>query len=152
SDTRRLGVETLECRSMLASFPIGSPVFMATSSLLSNQREVDVAVADNGDSVAVWRTDASSFDIYARPYFANGTPKTGADILVAGTSANERAPSVGIAPDGSFVVVWEEDGPGPDVVKFRRYSPTGVARSSAVRAEPEATGDHGSPDVAVFDN
>ncbi|HSE41525.1 MAG TPA: Calx-beta domain-containing protein [Acidobacteriota bacterium] len=77
---------------------------------------LDIAANPNGEFVIVWRDDSQNMDrIRARAYNANGTAKTNSDFRVGpfNTGAQRNfSPNVGIADNGSFVVVWLEAGAG----------------------------------------
>lgn len=77
---------------------------------------LDIAANPNGEFVIVWRDDSQNMDrIRARAYNANGTAKTSNDIRCGPYNAGAQrnfSPNVGIADNGSFVVVWLEAGAG----------------------------------------
>ena len=65
-----------------------------------------------GDYVVAWQKYSSmtGWDIYARLYNSNGTPK-GAEFLVNGTTEGDQIhPSIAINPTGYFVIAWEGRG------------------------------------------
>ena len=69
------------------------------------------AMADDGRFVVVWQSqdqDGESFGVYARRYDASGLPDS-TDIQVNTHYVDmQELPSVAMAPDGRFVVVWND--------------------------------------------
>jgi hypothetical protein len=82
--------------------------FVVNAQTYGNQRRVDVASTAAGEFVVVWQTYPQYvFDIRAQRYDAAGARK-GGEIDVTADSFPQDHPSVGVAADGSFVVVWED--------------------------------------------
>ena len=82
--------------------------FVVNSQTDGNQRRVDVASSAAGEFVVVWQTYPQYvFDIHAQRYDAAGARK-GGEIEVTADAFIQDHPSVGVAADGSFVVVWED--------------------------------------------
>ena len=82
--------------------------FVVNSQTYGNQRRVDVASSAAGEFVVVWQTYPNYvFDIHAQRYDAAGARK-GGEIPITADSFPQDHPSVGVAADGSFVVVWED--------------------------------------------
>lgn len=148
------GIESLETRLALAAAPVGDEIAVVTTAPTKDQYNAATATAPNGDFVVVWEHyfSATDVDVYARPYFANGTPKTLLDIKVAGATAVEHQPRAAMASNGDFVVVWEQSG-SPDRVNYRRYAADGTARdANPVAVDSTQTQDQANPDVAMYDN
>jgi hypothetical protein len=86
--------------------------FIVNTYTIGIQRRVDVASNAAGQFVVVWQTlfDNSPypnrFDILAQRYDADGA-RAGGEVDVTADPDADDHPSVGIASDGSFVVVWE---------------------------------------------
>ncbi len=120
-----------------------------------NQREVSayspsapypaVAVASDGSSVIVWkftpRDNYEPYAIYARRLDSKGKP-LGDEFRVSASPATfDSRPEVGIAADGSFIVVWSAPDPGifpPESplnggVFMQRYSAQGNPLGTEVR-------------------
>lgn len=96
-----------------------------------NQQEYpDVAVAPTGSFIVVWNSmlqDGSEEGIYARRFDAAGAP-VGPEFQVnSGTANAQRKPSVTMANDGHFVVVWESNDPD----SLRRWEIMGRVFDSA---------------------
>ncbi len=119
----------------------------------------DVAVAPNGDFVAVWRERTLSptgpIEIRARRFRADGSVK-GTDQVVATLTRDAipySAPQVAVDAAGRFLVVWEEPGTphlAPLALVFgRRFEASG--RPLGPRFALEETTENGQflPDVAM---
>ncbi|KAA9130207.1 hypothetical protein F3N42_13655 [Marinihelvus fidelis] len=121
------------------------------------QRFPDIAVAPNGDFVVVWEDDTNDnffSDIMARGFHANGTQKF-ADIVVNDDSAGHQMdPAVGIADDGSFVVVWADDTNANELyqVAARGFNANGTEKFRQRELNLEDAGQQFQPDVAVGPN
>jgi hypothetical protein len=90
--------------------------FVVNSYTYGAQRRVDVASNAAGQFVVVWQTFYNSpygnqFDIQAQRYDATGA-RAGGEVDVTADPVTQDHPSVGVAADGSFVVVWEDYGDG----------------------------------------
>jgi hypothetical protein len=82
--------------------------FVVNSRTYGAQRRVDVASSAAGEFVVVWQTYPQYvFDIHAQRFDASGT-RAGGEIDVTADPFPQDHPSVGVAADGSFVVVWED--------------------------------------------
>jgi hypothetical protein len=74
--------------------------------LAPEQPVSDVGVADDGRFVVVWtRLEGGTERAYFRLFGANGRPRL-APVRLA-SSGSQRTPRVTMAPNGSFVIVWE---------------------------------------------
>ena len=120
---------------------------------LSNGRFPDVAESPTGNAVIVWSScgpDGDEHGIFGRLVSANGTRGPSFSVNST-TSGNQKNPSVGIADNGNFVVVWASE--GQDGSSFGIYGQR--FNSSGVKVGPEflinnlTVGYQGYPDVAV---
>jgi hypothetical protein len=98
-----------------AGNPAGAEFQVNTYTTFSQLRP-SVAVDSDGDFVVVWMSlgsagsDTSSFSIQGLRYDASGN-SVGAEFQVnTYTTLQQREPSVGIAAEGDFVVVWRSAG------------------------------------------
>ena len=83
---------------------------------------------------------------------ASGQTPIGPNLQVNTYTAGQQAgPSIGVEPDGDFVVVWmseNQDGSGTGVFG-QRFDASGVARGGEFQVSVETLGHQNSPDVAV---
>jgi hypothetical protein len=78
------------------------------------QSEPRVAMRPSGGFLVGWTTDAgrrATYDVYARSFTADGTPRGGEIRLSSGPSlpAFQTHLALAVADDGSFVAVWQDD-------------------------------------------
>jgi hypothetical protein len=87
------------------------PEFAVNTHTTSSQSNPAAAWSANGSNVVVWQSegqDGDLFGVFARRYDAAGTPD-GPEFQVNSYTTGEQAyPVVAAAPDGGFVVVWED--------------------------------------------
>ena len=114
------------------------PQIQANTYTTGSQTQVDVARSPDGRFVVTWRsegspgTDSMGTSIQARRFDALGNPLANQFQVNTVTEGDQRRPSVGMAGDGSFVIVWEEDyetkGGGPNTwVRGKQYEPDGTS-------------------------
>jgi calcineurin-like phosphoesterase family protein len=70
-----------------------------------------IAMSSAGDFVVAWEDDSQPphgmFNVYARVYNADGSPKTGAFRVNATAAGQQRKPAVAMG-QGQFLVAWED--------------------------------------------
>lgn len=93
--------------------PRGEP-FVVNTLREGAQQWPQAAVNDANEFVIVWEHDTgdpnTATDIYARRFDPNGVPLGPEFPLSTYTFDKQRAPDVTIAPDGTFIAVWDSDG------------------------------------------
>ncbi len=138
--------------SVGAQTPIGietrvntSPIYLAYNG--------DVATTPDGRSVAVWMSDQQDGDgygVYGRVYGSDGTPVGAAFQVNSETAGDQSFPTVGMADDGRFVVVWSSapiSSLGSKVM-VRRFRADGTPVDPEVEVGTAGT-TRRNPDVAV---
>jgi len=84
----------------------------------------NVAMDGAGNFVVVWQSDKGPLEVDGRRYTADGTALT--DQFQVNTTAIGYQPSIGMSPDGAFVVAWTgQDASGRQDVMARRYDADG---------------------------
>ena len=87
--------------------------FLVNTYTYGTQRRVDVASSPSGEFVVVWQSIygvpayVNQFDVKAQRYSPAGA-REGGEIDVSADPSVQDRPSVGVAADGSFVVVFED--------------------------------------------
>lgn len=110
-----------------------------------------------GDYVVAWQKYSSTtgWDIYARLYNSNGTPK-GAEFVVNSTTAGDQIhPSIAINPTGYFSIAWEGNGIGDDSGIFmQRFYPHGATYypNYELRANSYTSGVSSNPSIVIGEN
>lgn len=77
-----------------------------------DQEDIDIAADSSGNLVVAWESDAQDGDgeaIVARLFDSVGQAIGGEIAVNASTMGNQEDPDLAIRPDGSFLVVWEDD-------------------------------------------
>ncbi|QDU30673.1 Bifunctional hemolysin/adenylate cyclase precursor [Anatilimnocola aggregata] len=131
--------------------PIGSR-FTVNEFTQGNQGAPAVARAADGRFVIAWESedqDGSGYGIYARRYFANGSPDGAIFKVNTVTAGDQRAPTVAIAPDGHFVIAWESAGANGLDIKAQRYLASGAMDGSEFRVNNEVLLDQFDPSIAM---
>ena len=119
------------------------------------QRNPAVGMASDARFVVAWEDDQASHGssrIHARRFAADGAPIPGGAIAVSeGSEGQQRNPDLAVAPDGTFVVVWEDDqdGNGAYEIVARLFSATGVPLTGHVQVNAVNTGQQYAPRVAI---
>lgn len=76
------------------------------------QRRPAISVAPNGDFVVVWEDDRNNnafYNIRGKGFFADGSDGWSERRINDGASGQQLKPDVILRPDGTAVVVWEDD-------------------------------------------
>lgn len=113
--------------------------------------------------IVVWQgVDSDGSGIFGQYFDAGGAPISGAFKVNTTETGAQTSPRVGIADDGTFIVVWESDpdGPGPAISEIygQRFliggAPSGtefVVSDGAVATHPDiATSGPGGQSVVVW--
>jgi len=130
--------------------------FQVNSYTTGPQRYPSVDVDAAGNFVVAWRSagqDGDYYGVFARRFSSSGAALDAGDIQVnTFTTSAQRAPSVGVAPSGDFVVAWQSDGQDGDRngVFARRFSSSGAALdANDFQVNTQTTGNQEYPSVGV---
>ncbi|MHB9077543.1 MAG: Ig-like domain-containing protein [Pirellulaceae bacterium] len=114
-----------------------------------------IDVNADGEFVVVWdrfNAGLASYNVYARRYSATGTA-LGSDFLVNEvmlSDVRQASADVGLAADGSFVVVWQSDVNDPTVnVMARRFDATGTPQGGESLVGAGSTGILPEPRISI---
>jgi hypothetical protein len=103
---------------------VGTADFEVNSTAAGSQTIPDVAALDDGGYVVTW---ASSGDIRARVFQADGTP-VGDDFVVNNTlTGSQLGPDVTVLDDGRIFMVWSSAESTPPVIRGRVFEADGTA-------------------------
>ncbi|HEY9642830.1 MAG TPA: cadherin domain-containing protein, partial [Coleofasciculaceae cyanobacterium] len=129
-----------------------------------DQQNSSIAMNATGDYIITWSSDGQdgdvSWGVYGQLYNADGTKKGGEiainartpdDISSPAILGEQQSSSVAIAPDGSFVVVWESNGQDGDKwgIYARRFNAAGVPQGNEVLVNTTTTRSQRNPSVAI---
>jgi hypothetical protein len=157
SDTDGAGNHDIFLRGFAAGGCVGFADARVHTDGAGHQQEPAVAVDAAGNFVVAWADDTDGngvFQIHARGFFADGTPRfTIAPVNTVATGQQKR-PSVGMAPDGRFVIAWEDDpaSDGNGQVLFRGFHADGAERFADRSAHDDAVGARLRPRVGLDGN
>jgi hypothetical protein len=111
------------------------------------------AMAANGRFVVVWGSyapgqDGSLSSVHGQRFAADGSRLGGEFMINTYTTGYQFSPSVAMAADNSFVVVWGTEGAGFDV-SGQRYDPNGVRIGGEFLVNSYTTGSQQAPFVRM---
>jgi cysteine-rich repeat protein len=94
--------------------------FVVNTTTDAKQDEPDVAAADDGSFVVVWRSpDADKDGVFGQRFGADGLP-LGSEFRVNTDETKKQSQArVAMADDGSFFVVWRDDSGGKQILGQR---------------------------------
>jgi hypothetical protein len=127
--------------------------FQVNSYTTAEQAEPIVASTPDGRFVVVWESsgqDGSGYGIFGQRYDAKGAARGAEFRANTYTTGLQRFPSVGMAPDGSFVVVWTsmgQDGDGYGIFG-QHYDAAGNPVGSEFQVNTDTTGYQSNASVA----
>ncbi len=133
--------------------------FQVNSYTTDYQTHPDVGVYTDGDFVVVWASsgsdasDTSSDSVQGQRFAADGTP-LGIQFQVNSYTTNDQHyAKVGVAADGSFVVVWQSFGSEGDTsswsVQGQRFAADATPRGIQFQVNSYTTNLQGQADVGV---
>ncbi len=121
------------------------------------QRNPAVGMASDGSFVVAWEDDSDggdgsgNYDIHVRSFHAGGVEQV-ADLVVNQDKAGQQAaPSVAVAPDGDFVVTWEDDKDGNGLFQIyaRGFNVDGTQMFGPMTVNSVDAGQQLSPAIAM---
>ena len=130
------------------------PVNTATDGPQLNQ---DIAMASNGDFVVVWADDQDKNDYYqihARGFYSDGSQRFPTFTVNTVAAGNQTAPAIAMAPNGEFVVTWQDDqdNNGVSQIHARGFNSDGSQRFSTITVNSSNRGDQINPNIAMASN
>ncbi len=116
-----------------------------------------VAADAAGHFVVAWADDRDgngSFQILARGFHPDGTERVPVFTVNAQAAGQQRNPAVAMAPDGRFVVAWEDDpeSDGTFQIRMRGFNADGSERFSDRSVHVDVRGQRVAPAVGVDAN
>jgi hypothetical protein len=122
-----------------------------------DQRTPRIGMSSSGDWVAVWQDDSHGaegvYQIYARGFDAAGCQRFSDRTINVVETGQQLNPALAMAPDGRFVVVWEDDGgDGKYQIKARGFKANGQQLFPQRTINATASGQQRRPAVAIDPN
>ncbi len=133
--------------------PNGGP-FVINTTVTGEQTAPVVGASAAGDYVVVWVTEtggAAGLDIVGQRLDPAGN-KVGGEFAIAQTVAgNQTAPSLDVAPDGSFVVAWQSEGQDGNAagIYLRQFNAQAQPLTGDLRVNATTAGNQQAPTVAM---
>ena len=112
----------------------------------------DVAVDASGNFVVVWADDADDngyFQIKARGFGVDGSERIPAFTVNSTAAGQQLNPAVAMAPDGRFVVAWEEGDEGSEQIFVRGFSANGAETFSDQSVHTDSEGQRIRPAIGM---
>ena len=128
---------------------------LVNQSSTNDQQWAHVESAADGTFVVTWTSNhGANQDIYYRRFGADGSALTVELIANDTTTGDQGDSSIAMAADGSFVIVWEGEGPGDNNGVFaKRFDATGTALDATdIAINSTAVGSQSNAAVAMKSN
>jgi hypothetical protein len=117
---------------------------------IGDQVAPSVAIASDGTFVIAWENSFDNdYDIRARRFDARGAAKADEFAIRPGTGAQQFAPALTMAANGTFLVAWQTFRAGHLDLHARPFSASATPLSEAIALNAIATGDQKSPALAM---
>jgi hypothetical protein len=136
--------------------------FQVNSYTTNAQTTPSVGMADDGDFVVAWESNGASLDsslasVQAQRYAADGTPQGAQFQVNTYTTSRQGRPSIGMTPEGDFVVAFESAGStGTDTgslgIQGQRYAADGTPQGAQFQVNTFTTSLQQFPSVSVADD
>ena len=130
--------------------------FQINTSTRSNQREVDVAVLEDGNLIVTWTDDVADLSqggVFATIIAADGTPVTDEFRVNDQRISTQNTPSVAALDTGGFVIAWTDfngtDGSGQGVFA-QQYNAAGARIDSQFQVNTTFSGTQNQPVVEAL--
>jgi hypothetical protein len=143
------------CRRFAADGNAQSGEVQINTTTTGDEQLPVVAREAGGDYTVVWQssagTDGDGIGVFMRRFTAAGVEETGETQVNSFSSGNQNEPTVAMAADGDFVVVWTSDGQdlSGTAIVARRYSSAGVAQGAEFIVNTTTTGSQTRPAAAM---
>jgi hypothetical protein len=109
-----------------------------------------VARAANGSFVVAWRTIRDGVDVLAQRYNPEGVPLGGRIVIAEDAGIGDGIVRIAMAPNGRFVVSWDDRGTSP--LWFRLFRPNGTPFGPVIVEPPFEAPYNGNGRVAFGRN
>lgn len=124
--------------------------FQVNPTIAGKQEKPVVGLAANGGLVVIWQgEDDDNKGIFGRVFDGDGSSIGGEFLVNSTTTGKQELPAVAVAPDGSFVVVWQ----GPDFddkgIFAQRFYADGTPLGTEFQVNATETGKQDKPRVAA---
>lgn len=129
------------------------PSIKVNSQIGSSNQNPDITIGTEGQFVVVWENDNGNgdFDIKMAGYNTDGTEYFDKQTVNSLTTGNQFDPSIAIAEDGTFIVVWEDDADnnGKSEIFIAGFHSDGSKRFNDTRVNTQSGGNQKNPDIVM---
>jgi hypothetical protein len=133
--------------------PSGKPAsdeFPVNTTRVGDQVAPSVAIAHDGTFVIAWENSFdNNYDIRARRFDAHGAAKADEFAIQPGTGAQQFAPALAMAKNGSFLIAWQTFRAGHLDLHARSFSSSATPLSETIALNSMASGNQKSPTLAM---
>jgi hypothetical protein len=124
--------------------------FPVNTTHIGDQVAPSVALSPDDTSVIAWENALDNhYDIRARRFTPNGSPKSDEFTIQPSTTAQQFAPTLAMASNGDFLITWQTFDAGHLDLQARPFSANGKPLSETVRLNTAQTGHQKSPALAM---
>jgi len=133
--------------------PSGTPAsdeLPVNTTRVGDQVAPTVAISPDGTFVIAWENAFdNNYDIRARPFDSQGTPKTDEFTVQPSSGAPQFAPTLAMANNGHFLIAWQTFKAGHLDLQARPFTANATPLSEAFALNTVATGNQKSPALAI---
>ena len=131
--------------------------FTINSTKSGQQRNPDVAMDKDGNFVVVWEDDNDAngtYQIYMRGFDAKGNERFATKTVNSEAAGQQYKPSIAMAPDGNFVVAWEDQSVSKDTpqIYIRGFKADGSELFHDKNVMDKVEGTRKAGDIAMADD
>ncbi len=130
------------------------PQFTVNNVTSGQQRKPDIGMDKNGNFVVVWEDDYESdgtYQIYMRGFDNTGNQRIKTTTVNSVAKGQQFVPAIAVAPDGHFVVAWEDYSNGADnpQIYIRGFNADGTELFHDKNTMDTVSGTRREPDIAM---
>ncbi|HNZ24151.1 MAG TPA: metallophosphoesterase [Polyangiaceae bacterium] len=125
---------------------------VVNQSTAGHQHSPAIAMDSQGNFVVAWVDDPShngNSRIRARGFSADGKERFAEFVVSATGTAQQRHPAIAMAPDGNFVIVWEQGPVATAQIAMKGFSANGSERFASQSVHSDVLGQRIHPSVAM---
>ncbi len=136
--SRRLAIDHLEARCLLAATPITGDL-KANTEISGDQFFPGVITTGTGDAIVAWQS-LSQYGVFFQRYSSTGTPLGDETVASENTLPTEFLGGIAADAVGNFVMAWTAESGGAPRVFARRFNSSGVGQGNEFRVDTSNNG------------
>lgn len=151
------GNHDIMARGLSAGGCSGFKDLVVNTNTAGQQQSPSVAMDAQGNFVVVWADDADdngTFQIHGRGFAADGSERIPLFTVNSTAKGQQRHPAIAMAPDGRFVVAWENDeaSDGHEQIWVRGFAANGGQSFADRSVHSDALGKRIEPAIGLDGN